>query len=322
MQLKALVDKALANEKLNEEDCLFLIRYKDQKELFAAAAKITREKGGNDFALCSIVNLRSGACSEDCKWCAQSGHYNARVTVYPLLDKKKVAAIALKNEKAGAARFSFVTSGKGLDQETLEQLLSQAESLKKVSKLKLCASLGLINSSQLKQLKERGISRYHCNIETAPSFFNELCSTHSLEDKLVTIKLAKDAGLAVCSGGIIGMGETVLQRIEFCLLLRELEVDSIPLNILTPIPGTPLANVPQITDNEVLEMAALLRFTNPLAKIRFAGGRKQISHLQETAMKIGVNGAIVGDLLTTQGLSLEEDVQQLLTWHKTIISKK
>ena len=191
----------------------------------------------------------------------------------------------------------------------LELILNIYGAVKKETNLHLCASLGLLTKVQLKKLKEAGIKHYHCNLETAPSFFPQLCTTHTIDEKIKTINAAKEVGLEICSGGIIGMGETMEQRIELAFELRKINAKSIPLNILNPIQGTPLENMPPLSDEEILTTIALFRLINPDALIRFAGGRNLISHIEDKALNAGINAALVGDLLTTVGKNIEEDIR-------------
>jgi biotin synthase len=277
----------------------------------ALANKLRIYFSGNHFELCSIVNAKSGKCTEDCKWCAQSLHYKTNVSSYEVISKESAVIQAINNQKKGVHRFSLVTSGRKINEKNLGDILEIYKDISDRSKIYLCASMGLLSNNQLIELKKAGVEYYHCNLETARSFFSELCTTHTYEEKINTIKLAQEIGLSVCSGGILGMGETMDQRIELALELRSLNVKSIPLNFLMPIEGTPLAFSENMPDEEILISLAIFRVINPEAKIRFAGGRHLIKHLQTKALRAGVNAALVGDLLTTIGSNIEEDIRDI-----------
>ena len=307
-EITALEQKVLSDGLITHEEALLLSEVTDKEKLYAAADRIRQHFHGNKFDLCTIVNARSGRCSENCKWCAQSSHYKTSIEEYDLIDPDKAIAQAKINEKAGVHKFSLVTSGKAISHSNLDKLCKIYDTLRRESSLELCASMGLLDREKLHKLALSGVKNYHCNIETAPSFFPALCSTHSTEEKIATLEAARAEGMGLCSGGIIGMGETMEQRIEMAISLQSIGVHSIPMNILNPIPGTPLENTPPLTDEEILTTMALFRFTNPKALIRFAGGRTLILHIQDRALKAGINAALVGDLLTTVGVGMKEDI--------------
>jgi len=307
MLVDRLKEKVLRGERIDMNEALELVNYEDKDMLYAAANEIRTHFVGNNFDLCSITNAKSGKCSEDCKWCAQSAHFDTQVDVYDVIDAKEAVEQAQSNEKQGVHKYSLVTSGRALSSFKFDKLIGVYREVKEKTNIRLCASLGLIKEEQLKRLKEEGVEHYHCNLETARSFFPSLCTTHSYDEKVNTIKAALAQGLGVCSGGIIGMGETMAHRIELAMELQELGVKSIPINILNPIEGTPLQGTAKLTDEEVLTTIALFRFINPEAKIRFAGGRNQIKHIEKKALSAGINAALVGDLLTTIGTNVQED---------------
>lgn len=294
------------------EEALELLRQGETDALCEAADRVRRHFMGDKLDTCSIMNARSGRCSEDCKWCSQSAHHKTEIDVYPLTGKAEALRHARDNHDKGVGRFSLVTSGRTMTDAQVDKcaeiyraIAAECEGFRSGM---LCASMGLLNREQLRKLKDAGVGSYHCNIETAPSFFPKLCSTHTLDEKLRTIGWAREAGMKICSGGIIGMGETAEQRVEMAFALRDMGVASIPVNVLNPIPGTPLENTPPLSDDDILRTFALFRLINPAVYIRFAGGRTLLKpEIQERALRSGVNAAIVGDLLTTIGSGIAQD---------------
>lgn len=305
-----LKEKVLGGDHLTKEEALSLenITPEQYKELWAAAEEITKKFCPKEFDSCSIVNARSGKCSENCKWCAQSAHFKTKADVYPLISREECMRIAEYNRKQGIKRFSLVTSGRKMGGADLEKACSYYQELDKKGGMHLCASMGLLEKDELQKLYDSGVTRYHCNLEAAPSHFSTLCTTHTVEDKIRTILMAREIGMEVCSGGIIGMGETRRQRIELALELLRVEPHSIPINLLSPIPGTPLEGTAPIADDEVLNTIAFFRFIHPNTILRFAGGRARLSRgTQLRCLQIGMNGGVVGDLLTTIGSKVAED---------------
>lgn len=281
-------------------------------ELLGAARRLTRRFHGDRVDLCSIINAKSGRCSEDCAFCAQSGHYSTGVTVYPLLSKEDILRRALEMEKAGARRFSLVTSGRGVLEGDFNRILDIYETLREKTGLTLCASLGLLDYAQALRLKEAGVSMYHHNLETSGSYYRHICTTHSFEERVGTIRSVRASGLAICSGGILGLGESWDHRVEMAFQLKELQVGSIPLNILTPIAGTPLWGRPVPPPMDILKTAAMFRLVLPGSVIRLAGGREAaLRDLQSMALLSGVNGLMVGNYLTTGGRGVADDLQML-----------
>lgn len=307
--IRQLADRVIAMRKgINREEAEGLLEYADLDELCDAADRITRALQPAEVDSCSIVNARSGLCGEDCKWCAQSRHWSTGCESYEYLPYEETLSAARHNEREGIRRFSLVTSGRNLSRKSIDEFCKQYRELSEATSLYLCASMGLLSREDIMALKEAGVKRYHCNMETSRKVFKTLCSTHTPDDKLRTIGYAREAGMAICSGGIIGMGESPQDRLDFAFELAELDPDSVPVNILNPIPGTPLENTPLISEEEIIRTAALFRFILPRQSIRFAGGRMRLSdESMRRMMRGGVNGVLMGDMLTTISNRIADD---------------
>ena len=276
--------------------------------LLAAAQEITRTHASRTFNLCGIVNAKSGRCSEDCAWCAQSRCFETGIQIYPLIDREKTLAAAKAAQANGITRFSLVTSGRKLSAREVRETADLVRAIREQTDLQVCLSAGLLKESELRTLFEAGVVRCHCNLESSPEYFSKLCTTHTIVDKIRTIQSARAVGMDVCSGGIIGMGEAEPDRIHLALTLRELNIGSIPINILSPIKGTALADQTLLSDEEILRAVALFRLINPTAQLRFAGGRARLSpDVQKRALEVGINAAIAGDMLTTKGSAVASD---------------
>jgi biotin synthase len=304
-------ERLLNGEAVDRETARQLVLCPDQQTLFSAADAIRRHCMGNQFHLCSIINGRSGNCTENCRFCAQSARYQTGVETYEIIDPVQAMTIARDNDKYGVDRLSLVTSGRSVDRETLQQLEELYKQIEQETSMECCASMGFLDRDRAEQLTGMGVSRYHCNLEAAEKYFPQICSSHSWQDKVETLEVARTAGMSLCSGGIIGMGESINDRIDLAFELRELEVKSIPINILTPIEGTPLAVLQPLHLQEVLTTIAVFRFINPDTVIRMAGGRQQLGADQYRCFAAGANGAIVGNYLTTTGSSISHDLEQL-----------
>lgn len=307
--LNSIAERVIKEQKgVSRQEAEAIMDYPDLDAICDAADKITRSLQPATVDSCSIVNARSGLCGEDCKWCAQSRHYSTGCKSYEFLPYEDTLSAARHNEREGIRRFSLVTSGRTLSPASLKEFCRQYERLTAETGLYLCASMGLLNREDIQALKEAGVKRYHCNMETSRKVFATLCSTHTPDDKLRTIGYAREAGMEICSGGIIGMGETPADRIDVAFELAELNPDSVPINILNPIPGTPLESTPLISEEEIIRTAAVFRFILPRQSIRFAGGRMRLSDKSmERMMRGGVNGVLMGDMLTTVSNQIADD---------------
>ena len=278
-------------------------------DLIACAGKIRQKFMAPAVFKCAIINAKSGMCPEDCAFCAQSAHHTTHAETYELRSAQELEETGLKMAAAGATNYSVVTSGTSLTDAEIDIVCGVARRLKEKTGLTLCASVGLLNRDGARKLKAAGISRYHHNLETARSHFKTICSTHDYDDDIETVKLAKEAGMVVCSGGIFGMGESWTQRVELAFTLKTLDVDSIPINFLNPIKGTPLEKQPLLPAMEALKVIALYRFVFPRKDITICGGREAtLKDFQSWIFAAGANGLMVGDYLTTQGRNLEADL--------------
>ncbi|MDH5201835.1 MAG: biotin synthase BioB [Nitrospirota bacterium] len=317
--IKHLEEKILHGGGLSKEDALSLTEVSgcDIFNLFASANRIRNHFKGNNVDLCSIVNAKSGLCSEDCSFCAQSSKSKAKIDVYPLLRKEIIIQKAKEAKESGAKRFSIVTSGKKISQK---HLLKIADIISEIIKIGLipCVSLGLLTEKELFQLKSNGLERYHHNLETSERFFPHICSTHSYDDKLRTIHVVKSHGLSVCSGGIFGMGETWQDRIDMAFLLKDLDVDSVPINFLIPIKGTALENRDILHPFEALKIISLYRFILPDKEIRICGGRMQVlGEFNSMVFLAGADSLLTGNCLTTSGRSYKDDFRLIESYGLT-----
>jgi len=279
--------------------------------LCRAADGIRKQFCGNVFDLCSIINAKSGRCGEDCKFCAQSAHYHTNAEEYPLLQKDKILTEAKHNSDGGVLRFSLVTSGERLTDKEVDNICDSVKAIKKETRLSVCASLGLLSAEQFARLKTAGVERIHNNLETSRCFFPHVCTTHSYDDKISALEAAREAGMDLCSGGIIGLGETMEDRIDLALTVRKLGVKSVPVNVLNPISGTPFENNPKLSDEEIHRTVAIFRLILPDASIRLAGGRGLMADRGGRCFVSGANAAITGDMLTTSGVTIENDMKIL-----------
>jgi len=306
MNVQILKDNILNGYKINKKEALEIINA-DLTGLCKAAEEIRNKFCKNSFDLCSIINAKSGRCSENCKFCAQSSYYQTDISEYSLVSGDKIIEDASRNGAGGILRFSVVTSGRALSDKETAELCAVYKKLSKTCNVYLCASHGFLAEKQFLNLKEAGVSRYHCNIETSRSYFPKICTTHEYDNKIKTIENAKKAGLEVCSGIIMGMGETFKDRIDAFFDLKQMNIKSIPLNILNPVKGTPFEKNEILGEDEVCRTIAIARFILPDAVLRLAGGRGLFKDKGKRMIMAGANAAISGDMLTTSGISFEED---------------
>lgn len=311
MDLKKLADDIINGKRLTRKDDLSFFIDCELDALLEGADKIREYFCGDKVDLCTIINGRSGRCGEDCKYCAQSAHNHTNCEIYDFLPKEKILAEALANEKEGVDRFAIVTAGRSLSGEDFEKAIDAYETMHKECKLDLCASLGFLTKEQFHRLHEAGVTSYHDNIETSRRNFPNICTTHTYDEKIATIKAAQEEGFCVCSGGIIGMGETWEDRLDMAVSLAELGIMSIPINALMPIPGTPLENLEQLSENDILRTIAFFRYINPEANVRLAAGRALITNDGEAAFSGGASATITGNMLTTSGSTIESDKKLL-----------
>ncbi|MCM1518826.1 MAG: biotin synthase BioB [Pseudoflavonifractor sp.] len=302
--------KALRGEDVTVDEALELNARYTTDELADAADDIRVKWCGDVIDTCSIVNARSGLCGEDCKWCAQSRHYATGVDRYERVSADDAVGDALHNEANGVKRYSLVTSGRRVTANDMPYFCSIYREIADRSDIYLCASMGLLDRDGLLALKDARVKRYHCNLEASDDYFNTLCSTHSHADKLRTIAMAREVGLEICCGGIIGMGESMRQRLELARECGETGAVSVPINILNPFPGTPLEDMPLISEDEIVRTVALFRFMLPKLTLRFAGGRKRLSsNAVARILRGGMNGVLVGDMLNSVGNNIARDRQ-------------
>ena len=306
-----IAEEIINGRRLNREDDLAFFMEEDLDSLCRGADEIRRRLRGDRADLCSIINGRSGRCGEDCKFCAQSSCHNAKINEYPFLEPEEILEDCRRHERQGFGRYSVVTAGRALNGREMDLALRAYRSMKENCKIELCASHGLLSQEDFYRLAEAGISRYHANIETSRRNFPNICTTHTYDDKLEVIRRARNAGLAVCSGGIIGMGETWEDRVDMAFSLYEMEIKSIPINILQPIPGTPFGTLPPLSEEEILRTIAMFRYINPDAEVRLAAGRNSMEHSGKKVFTAGANAAITGDMLTTSGNNIADDMAML-----------
>ena len=275
----------------------------------------------NDVEFCSLINARNGKCSQNCKYCAQSSHYNTDIDSFPLVDTEDVKKSALDALKNKVSRFAIVTSGKTPDESDFDKMLEMIKEINNIKGLKSCASIGILNEEQAQKLAAAGLKRFHHNINTAESYYTEVCTTHTFEERINTCRLVKKYGMELCCGVILGMGESVEQRIEMAMTLSDIQPESIPINILMPIAKTPFESyLDKIDEEHILRTLAIFKIANPSSILRFCGGRMRLSiENQEKALKCCVEGLMVGNYLTTIGQEPQQDIEMVKRIGKNIV---
>lgn len=316
MQESQLIDfcmnKVISGESISFEEAEKLLRSQDIVSLAYSANVITRKFNGYGIDVESLLNAKSGKCPEDCSFCAQSSFYNTKISKYPLLPKQVVIVRAKEAERQGASSFCLVCAYRSPPEEEFRQICDTIEALKKEVSIDINASLGFMTLERARRLKSLGIKRYNHNLEASDSFFSQICKTHDFADRVKTAKIVKESGLELCCGGIIGMGETVKQRIELAFALAALNPDEVPINILIPKEGTPMAQIDTITPEEAIRTIAVWRFIMPKVILKLAGGREvHFSDNGRTALRAGANGIISGGYLTTGGNEMSNDLNMI-----------
>lgn len=292
---------------MKEADINFLLET-PLLELVSSADKVRRDSVGSKFELCNIINAKAGLCSEDCKFCAQSSRHSADVSIYPLKKKNQIVEAAQQAKKIGAEKFGIVTSGNRLKKSELDVIAQAISEIKGRVEIDICASLGALERDELAMLKEVGLSRYHHNIETSARFYSRIVSTHSFEERINTIKAAKEVGLEVCSGGIIGMGESWQDRIDMALTLKKLNVDSVPVNLLVAVKGTALESLEPVSCVDAVRTICIFRIILKDKTIKIAAGRETVlKDFQALGLMAGANGMLIGGYLTVKGRDVAED---------------
>lgn len=281
------------------------------EKLCQKADELRRHFCSNGFDICTIINGKSGRCSENCRFCAQSAYNHTNAAEYPLLPAEEIIARAKLNHQQGVLRYSIVTSGKRLSDDEVDKMCEVVRKIREETGISVCISFGLLNEGQYRKLKKAGVARVHNNLETSRRNFPNICTTHTFDDKINAIRAAQAAGLSVCSGGIMGLGEAPEDRIDMALTLRELGIKSIPVNMLNPIPGTPMGQNKRLTLEDMRRIVAVYRFILPDASIRLAGGRGLLEDKGKSCFISGANAAISGDMLTTAGITVDTDMMLL-----------
>lgn len=313
-QIDTLTERVLQGGQISSDEALWLMQLDSTylPWLMAGADRIRKTCRGNEIEVCAISNVRSGNCSENCSFCSQSGHYDTNGPVYGYIDEAQLLEQARRARQWGVSDLGIVSKGWGVrNEKEHQQLASYLDTLKTESDIGRCASLGVLDRQSAQRLKDAGLENYHHNLETAESYFDNICTTHSYQENIDTIAAAVDAGLRVCAGGILGMGESLQQRVEMADTLRKLGVESVPMNFLSPVDGTPMGDREPMAAMEILNCIAVYRYMLPSAEIRIAGGRQFLGDMQSMIFMAGASGVMIGDYLTTKGRQVDDDLKML-----------
>ncbi|MEK6560279.1 MAG: biotin synthase BioB [Nitrospirota bacterium] len=314
-KIDIICEKALSGKGITHNEAEFILRLDNVylSALFAWTDRIRQTFNGNRIELCSVINARSGGCSEDCSFCSQSVYSSTGVASYPLLSVNSIVEGARTAKSCGATRFCLATSGNGINNEKeLQKLCEAIRRIRSEAGIEVCATLGSMTKEEMSEMISAGLSRFHHNLEAAESYFPSVCTTHTYSDRVEQVMAAKELGLSTCSGGLFGMGETIEQRVELALALMALDVDSVPVNFLMPVPGTSLDKITPIRPAEALKVIALLRILMPEKEIRVCGGRiTALNDLHPLIFASGANGMMIGNYLTRGGREPQKDIQML-----------
>ena len=288
-------------------------------DLFYAAHKVRRHFHGDRVTFCSILPTKFGNCSEDCKFCAQSAHFDTGVEAHAMMDGAEVAAACASARDNGASAFGIVNSGRGPTKREWPKIMEAVHAMKGVDGICHCATLGRLDEEQARDLKDAGVRRINHNLETSREYYPQIVTTHAWQERVDTVRLAQKVGLETCCGVIFGMGETVDDRVSVALSLKELNPNVVPLNFLFPIEGTPLAGTPRLRPMEILKTVAVMRMVLPRQDLKVAGGReKNLRDLQSWIFYVGATSALIGNYLATYGRPHQEDLRMIedleLSW--------
>lgn len=311
--INELKDKVIDGYSISRDEALLLADTPDSRldELCRAADEIQRHFFDNDFDMCAVISVKGGRCSENCRYCAQSSCAQIPVPAHSMISPDELAANAKLRNIDGIRHYCLVSTGRRVSDSDIAYICEGISRICRDTHLTICTSFGLLKPDQLRRLKEAGVARIHNNLETSRRYFPTLCTSHTYDEKIATIRAAREAGLEVCSGGIFGVGETTEDRIDMALTLRSLDVQSVPVNMLDPVPGTPFGETPVLTRDEVRRIIAVYRFILPRQYIRLAAGRDYLSDSGFSCFHSGSNAAITGDMLTVKGISIDEDINTI-----------